>query len=319
MRRAGNRNLRMLAYPAGLLALAAAASQLLLPRLAASRISSRVARYGEVRSVTVSAWPAVELLWKDADSVDVSAGALTLSPSEAQALLEEGSGTSRIHVSAQSVRLGPIALTDASLTRDGSVLIAQASVTAAAVAAALPTGVAVSLEGSEGGQVRVRVSGALFGLGASVRATAGPSDGRLIVTPEGSLLQAFNLTLFSEPPHLHRGCRRHRPERASADLPPHAQRENHLTRDGAPEPTCGSGTPARGPTTTGSPCIGLIVGIWWICMRKCSRYREREAREYQRGDRPHLELAKAHPDARARAAAEGDVGALRKGSASPRG
>jgi hypothetical protein len=79
------------------------------------------------------------------------------------------------------------------------VLIAQASVTAAAVAAALPTGVAVSLEGSEGGQVRVRVSGALFGLGASVRATAGPSDGRLIVTPKGSLLQAFNLTLFSSP------------------------------------------------------------------------------------------------------------------------
>jgi hypothetical protein len=189
----------MLAYPAGALALAAAASQLLLPRLAASRISSRVARYGDVRSVTVSAWPAIELLWRDADSVDVRAGALTISPSQAQALLEEGSGTTRIHVSAQSVRLGPIALTDASLTRDGSLLIAQASVTAAAVAAALPPGVAVSLEGSEASQVRVRVSGALFGLGASVQATAGPSDGRLIVTPQGLLLQAFALTLFSSP------------------------------------------------------------------------------------------------------------------------
>ena len=37
--------------------------------IAASRISSRVGRYGKVQSVSVSAWPAVELLWGHADSV----------------------------------------------------------------------------------------------------------------------------------------------------------------------------------------------------------------------------------------------------------
>ena len=50
-------------------------AQLLLPRIAASRISSRVGRYGTVQSVSVSAWPAVELLWGHADSVRVKAGA----------------------------------------------------------------------------------------------------------------------------------------------------------------------------------------------------------------------------------------------------
>ena len=40
-----------------------ALAQVLLPRIAASRISSRVGRYGTVQSVSVKAWPAVELLW----------------------------------------------------------------------------------------------------------------------------------------------------------------------------------------------------------------------------------------------------------------
>ena len=51
-----------------------ALAQVLLPRIAASRISSRVGRYGKVQSVSVSAWPAVELLWGSVDSVRVAAG-----------------------------------------------------------------------------------------------------------------------------------------------------------------------------------------------------------------------------------------------------
>ena len=35
-----------------------ALAQVLLPRIAASRISSRVGRYGSVESVSVRAWPA---------------------------------------------------------------------------------------------------------------------------------------------------------------------------------------------------------------------------------------------------------------------
>jgi len=38
-------------------------AQLFLPRIAAGRITSRLGRYGRVESVSVSAWPAVKLLW----------------------------------------------------------------------------------------------------------------------------------------------------------------------------------------------------------------------------------------------------------------
>ncbi len=51
-------------------------AQVFLPSLAARRVRDRVARYGTVRSVSVSAFPAVKLLWGKADTVNVDAGTL---------------------------------------------------------------------------------------------------------------------------------------------------------------------------------------------------------------------------------------------------
>ena len=64
----------MAALIGGLLVLVLVLAQLILPRIAADRISSRIGRYGQVEHVSVSAWPALKLLWGDAGSVDVSAG-----------------------------------------------------------------------------------------------------------------------------------------------------------------------------------------------------------------------------------------------------
>src|SRR5271166_1183344 len=105
MRRGGGRKKRRLVLSLmGGLALLVVLAQVLLPRIAASRISSRVGRYGKVRSVSVSAWPALKLLWGQADSVRVSAKSLTLSPSQVASLLWEGREASRMDVSAESVQ-----------------------------------------------------------------------------------------------------------------------------------------------------------------------------------------------------------------------
>src|ERR1019366_6227068 len=82
----------------------AAAAVVLLPRIAASVISSRVGRYGKVNSVSVSAWPAVKLLWGSADSVKVRAQSLTLEPGQAAKLLWEARSTTRVDASVQRVR-----------------------------------------------------------------------------------------------------------------------------------------------------------------------------------------------------------------------
>ncbi len=88
----GRSKARIAAFLAGAALLVLALAQLLLPRIAAERISSRVGRYGSVESVSVSAWPAVKLLWGSVDSVRVRARHLSLSPAQAAKLLWEARG-----------------------------------------------------------------------------------------------------------------------------------------------------------------------------------------------------------------------------------
>jgi hypothetical protein len=176
-----------------------ALAQVLLPAIAAGRIRSRVERYGSVDSVSVSAWPAVKLLWGDADSVHVTARSIALSPRQAASLLWEGHGVSHLDLHADAVRVGSLTLTDATLEKRGLQLAAQASATQAATEAALPEGLAVKLLGSRDGEVEVEATGGLFGLQASVDAVARAEEGRLVAHPEGTLLEGFRLKLFSDP------------------------------------------------------------------------------------------------------------------------
>lgn len=183
----------------GVVVLVLALAQVLLPRIAAARIRSRLARYGTVQSVTVSAWPAIKLLWGSVDSVRVRAGALSFSSSKAESLVWETRESADLSFSARSVRLGSLRLSGATFSKRGSKLVAHASATASDVDAALPPGVAVQLLRSGEGEVEVRASGSLFGVGASLNAVAMASKGRLVVKPVGLLLSAFQLTLLSDP------------------------------------------------------------------------------------------------------------------------
>jgi hypothetical protein len=198
-RRRGGRALRLALWPIGALVVALGLAQIFLPKIAASRISSRLGRYGDVRSVHVSAWPAVELLWGDADAVTVRARSISVSPAQTGRLLHEARGLHKLDLSAATTREGPLPLHDVSLRKRGAKLHAQASLSRADVKAALPPGYDVQLLGSSRGQVRVRASGGLFGVGASVDAVAQASQGKLIVRPQGFPLQALKLTLFSDP------------------------------------------------------------------------------------------------------------------------
>jgi hypothetical protein len=174
-------------------------AQVFLPGIAASRIRSRVARYGTVQSVSVSAWPAVKLLWGDADSVTVRAGSLRSSQEQAAALLWEAKGLGDVKLTATGAQVGQLAFGDMSLSKHGDALRVQARMTDADVREALPEGFDAHLVKSEGGEVELSVSGALFGVGATVNAVASASEGKLTVRPRGFLIEALQLTLFDEP------------------------------------------------------------------------------------------------------------------------
>jgi hypothetical protein len=221
MRGDGGRLRNTLLGALGVALLALALAQLLLPGIVAGRIASRLRRYGSVQSVHVSAWPAVELLWGDADSVQVRAGSLTISAARAASLLWEARGTDSLQLTAASVRVGRLQMGGASLRKRGPAISAQALMSAAAVRAALPAGVTLRLLGSADGRVRVLAGGGLFGVGVSVEALAGPSAGALVAHPVGPLLEGFQLTLFSD--------RHVKVEAVGAQPAPGAQRAYRLT------------------------------------------------------------------------------------------
>jgi hypothetical protein len=201
MRRAGGgRRLIQLALGlTGAAILLLVLAQIFLPRIAASRISSRVGRYGEVERVHVTAWPAVKLLWGHADSATVSVRSLSVSPAQTAELLWEARDLGKLDATLSSVREGPLRVSDVRVRKRGRRLSAHALASAADVKAALPPGFDVQLLGSEHGQVEVRAGGGLFGIGASVNAVAEASTGRLVVHPRGLLIEGLQLTLFSDP------------------------------------------------------------------------------------------------------------------------
>jgi hypothetical protein len=147
----------------------------------------------------VSAWPAIELLWGHADSVTVRAGRLSVSPKQTAKLLWDARGAAALRATAPVVQEGRLRLRDVSLRKRGSLVTAEAQVTQADVRAALPPGLSVRLLSSGGGSVKVKASGGLFGLNASVDAMAGPSEGKLIARPLGFLLGGVRLMLFADP------------------------------------------------------------------------------------------------------------------------
>jgi hypothetical protein len=179
--------------------LALVLAQILVPKIAASTISSKLGRYGRVQSVSVSAWPAIKLLWGSADSVKVRMSTIALSTHQAASLVWEGRHADEVQFTATSAKVGTLGLERVTLGKHGDRLTAQADASAAAVGAAVPPGVSVALVRSEGGSVEVTASGGLFGVSASVAAVAGPQEGRLVARPLGLLLSGFQLTLFADP------------------------------------------------------------------------------------------------------------------------
>lgn len=177
----------------------AVVGQLVLPSVAGRWVREHVSRYGRVESVSVKAWPAVKLLWRDADEVKVHTGALRLSAEQAAGLVAEGSGTDTVEASAESVQLGSVRVTEASFRKQGDRVYGEGTMSEEDLRQALPAGVGVALLGSGGGQVEVRVSGELFGFGASVEAVARALDGKLVVQANAGILGTLTHTLFADP------------------------------------------------------------------------------------------------------------------------
>jgi hypothetical protein len=181
-------------------------AQLALPGVAAQRVRDQVGKYGTVRSVHVTASPAIELLWGSAQSATVTAASLRMSFAQAAELLSNASGVDRIDMTATSLQLGPLAMQRASVHKRGDAVYTEGNVELSSLQAALPPGIEVQLIGSAHGEVQMRLRGSLFGVSASVPAVIAAQEGKLVVQTQGLPFGGVpTVTLFSDPRLLIQG------------------------------------------------------------------------------------------------------------------
>lgn len=112
-------------------------AQLVLPAVAARSLRDRLARSGQVLAVKVHAFPAIELLWHQADSVVVRLGRYSSSPGRLASLIDQVGDVGSLDASAAKLDTGLLTLRDATLHTRGGQLTGSALVTEADRAASL--------------------------------------------------------------------------------------------------------------------------------------------------------------------------------------
>jgi hypothetical protein len=174
-------------------------AQLLLPGIAAHRIRSQLGRYGQVQSVSVSAFPAIELLWHHADSVTIHLSSFDADTSALAGRLDQLSDVGRLHADVARVTIGLLTVRDARLVKHGSSLVATARVTDADLRGVLPVLQTVTPVASSGGQLTLRGTVNVLGAPLSVDFSVRVSGGAIVVAPDVPFGGAVTVTAFSDP------------------------------------------------------------------------------------------------------------------------
>jgi hypothetical protein len=184
---------------AGVVLLVLIVAQLVLPGIAADRLRDQLSRSGTVLEVKVSAFPAVQLLWGDADSVVVRMGRYRAGASQIGGRLAGAAGVGKIDASAQGLDSGPLVLRDATLRKRGSELIGTATVSEADLRAAVPFLQSVQPVASSGRELILRGRASLLGFSATVDAVVAAQGGTLVVAPAVPFGGIATITLLDNP------------------------------------------------------------------------------------------------------------------------
>jgi hypothetical protein len=193
------RRLTAIAVAAGVIVALLVVGQLVLPGIAANRLRDRLAKSGQVLGVKVGAFPAIKLLWHNADSVHIRVGTYRSNPSQIGSLLGEAGNVGSIDASAAQLDSGLLTVHDATLRKRGDELTGTARVDESDLQRAFPILQSVQPIASEGGELTLRGTATLFGVSATVDATVAARDGQLIVQPNVPFGGLATVTVFSAP------------------------------------------------------------------------------------------------------------------------
>jgi hypothetical protein len=176
-------------------------AQIVLPSVAAQRLRDRLAEHGQVLSVHVSAFPAIKLLWHQADKVVIRMASYRSSSSSLGSQLAEAGDVGTLDAFTAVFTSGLLTVRNASLHKHGNELTATASVSLQDLRAAAPFLDNLQPIDSGGGQLTLRGTATLLGVSATVDATVSAQQGRLVVVPNVPFGGFATITLFDNP-HL---------------------------------------------------------------------------------------------------------------------
>ncbi len=184
---------------AGVVLLILAVAQLVLPGIAAQELRDDLEQSGTVLEVKVSSFPAIKLLWHQADRVVVRMGRYRAAVSRLGETLGGAGDAASLDASVQELDLGPLTLRNATLLKRGNELTGSATVTQADLRSAVFFLDNVEPIASGDGSLTLRGTASFLGLKATVNATVAARGGALVVAPDVPFGGIATLTLFSDP------------------------------------------------------------------------------------------------------------------------
>jgi hypothetical protein len=174
-------------------------AQLVLPPVAEQELRDMLSQSGTVLEVKISAFPAIKLLWHQADSVLVRMGRYQSGSGPLGNRLGEAAGVGKLDASVGEFVSGALTLRGATLVKRGNILTGSATVLNADLRAAVPFLEDVQPVASEGGRLTLRGRASVLGLNASVAATVAAANGTLVVAPDVPFGGIATITLFNDP------------------------------------------------------------------------------------------------------------------------
>lgn len=173
--------------------------QLVLPGVAAQQLRNRLSHSGSVVDVEVDAFPAIKLLWHQADKVVIRMGSYRASSAQLSRTLGGVADAGRLDASANRLVAGLLTVRDARLEKRGNQLSASGTVTEGDLRASFPVLDGVQPVASSGGELTLQGTATVFGVTATAQATVRPQNGALVVTPNVPFGGLATITLFANP------------------------------------------------------------------------------------------------------------------------
>jgi hypothetical protein len=196
-----SRAARLTVIPAAGVLVVLVVAQLVLPPIAANDVRGRLGAGAEITSVKVSAFPAIELLWGQADSLELVMERYDVTPNELFGQIKQSGEVGTLTVAVKTLNTGVLTLHDVNVHKSDGQLRFGARVYTSDLQRALPIIQSVTPVASSNGDLTLRGTAAVLGARVSVTASVAAQDGKVVVAPQG-LLGAFATVTVFDDPHL---------------------------------------------------------------------------------------------------------------------